>query len=414
SNGPRLVRVATDAYHFWNFMDGQGRFLRSQGWDVHAVAPPGQFLEKFAEREQVPVHEVEMSRSMSLDLQALRALRRIFRQLRPDIVHSSTPKAGYLAMLASWSTGVPIRIYHANGLRWWTLNGVKRFMVMQGQKVACRLAHSVLCVSPSIRQAMIDNGVCSAERARVLASGHGNGVDADHRFNPDRLEPGLRERVRQELGLPRDAVVAGFLGRIVGDKGIEEIIQAWLLLRDEVPHLYLLLVGDFDETDPVSSETQQVVEDDPRIKRTGWVDEVVPLYAAMDFCLVPSYREGFPTIALEAGAMGLPLVTTDALGCIDAVEDGVTGVQVPVGAVEPLRDAMVQYVDDPQLRLKHGRAARLRVCRQFRNDIVWKALHEEYLRLVREKGLSPPQPISDTTAQPAEALPHLPVDRERL
>ncbi|MGC9316405.1 MAG: glycosyltransferase family 4 protein [Armatimonadota bacterium] len=395
SNGqPLLIRVATDAYHFWNFMDGQGRFLRSRGWDVHVVAPPGEFLEKFAEREQVAVHEVEMFRSISpaRDLHGLSALRRIFTDLQPLVVHSSTPKAGYLTMMAGWSTGVPVRIYHANGLRWWTLTGLQRLMVMQAEKVACRLADSVLCVSPSVRQAMIENGVCTAERARVLASGHGNGVDVEHRFNPERLEPGSRARVRQHLGVPENAVVAGFLGRIVRDKGIEEIVEAWSLLREEVTDLYLLLVGDFDETDPVSPDTRRVVEEDPRIKLTGWVDEVVPLYGAMDFCLAPSYREGLPTIALEAGAMGLPLVTTDALGCIDAVEDGVTGLQVPVGAVESLREAILTYVEDPDLRLRHGRAARERVCDQFRNEMVWNALHSEYLRLLREKGLPMPVP----------------------
>jgi glycosyltransferase involved in cell wall biosynthesis len=373
-------------------MHGQGRFLLDQGWDVHAIAPGDEFLAKFADREQVTVHPVEMSRSISpvQDIQALMNLRRILKKLQPDIVHSSTPKAGYLAMVAASSVGVPVKIYHANGLKWWTLGGVKRLLVMQAQKLACSLADSVLCVSPSVRQAMIDHGVCSPEHARVLGSGHGNGVDVQRRFNPDQLDPGVRQRARNELGVPEDAVVGGFIGRIVRDKGIEEIIHAWTSLREEVTDFYLMLVGDFDETDPVASGAREVIEQDPRILHTGWVDDVVPLYVAMDFCLVPSYREGCPTIILEAGAMGLPVITTDAIGCIDAVEDGVTGLQVPTGTVAPLRRAMLRYIDETKLRLQHGRAAQERVRDGFRNEIVWQALHEEYVRLTEEKGLPAP------------------------
>lgn len=375
-------------------MDGQARFLRERGFDVHAISAPDPLLDKFARRENVPVHEVPMQRPITpmADVRSLHHLCRVLSELQPDIIHTATPKAGLLGMLAGEWCRAPVKIYHAAGLRWWTLRGATRSIVMTAQRTAFALADVVLCVSPSVRDAIIDRGLVRPERTKVLGCGHDNGIDVDGKFHPDRISPDLRKATRDRLEIPDDAVVFGFLGRLVRDKGIEELAEAWMRLRDELPALHLLLVGEFEDDDPVSPETRHLLNNDPRVHFPGWVDDVIPMYAAMDVCVLPSHREGLPTIALEAGALQIPLITTDAIGCVDAVQDGVTGMQIRVGDSAALADTIHQYCDDPDLRRQHGVAAREHIHSRFRHEVIWEAVYEEYVTLLGERGLPLPRP----------------------
>lgn len=183
----------------------------------------------------------------------------------------------------------------------------------------------------------------------------------------------------------------GFVGRLVRDKGVEELAAAWAQLRDELPHLHLLLVGRADRTDPPSQQVRQALQSDPRVHLTGWTEEMARMYAAMDICAIPSHREGMPTVVLEAGAMLLPVVCSDAVGCVNAIIPGVTGTQIPVGDVRALAEAIRAYARDPQLRARHGAAARQFVCEHFRNEQIWEELYRRYVYLLRERGLPLPQ-----------------------
>jgi len=375
-------------------MDGQGAYLKERGFDVHCISSPGELLDKFAQREGVPVYPVTMHRAISVGADAVAGIRLLglFRRLRPDIVHGTTPKAAALALIASRILGVPVRIYHAAGLRWWTLTGARRRLTMLGEKIGCSMAHLVICASPSVREAMVAHGLCPAEKAVVLGSGHTNGVEVEHRFNPERFDADTLTRMRAQFGIPAGAVVAGFVGRLVRDKGIEELAAAWQLVRDQVPSLHLLLVGHFEKWDPVSQEARHLLETDPRVHLAGWLEDVIPAYAAMDMCVLPSHREGLPTVALEANAMRLPVIAADAIGSVDAVVDGVTGRLVPVDNAEALAAAIRRYADDPELRGRHGDAGRERVCREFSRPVIWEELVGHYIRLLKEKGRPLPQP----------------------
>lgn len=385
---PCVVRLSTVPSFLWSFVDGQARFLRARGFDYHAVASPGPLLDRFAQREGVTVHAVEMVRRIAplTDISGLARLTALFTHLQPHLVHGSTPKAGFLAMVAAQVAGVPVKLYHAPGLRWWTLRGLRRRLVMDSERLACGLAEAVLCAGPSVRAAMVDHGVCPADKAIVLAHGHTNGVDVDGRFNPQAMPEGTRTRVRATLGLPEDAPVAGFVGRLTADKGIEELAQAWPLVRERLPGARLLLVGAFEEFDPVSARARESLGADPTVVLSGWVEDAAPLYAAMDLCVIPTHREGFPTIALEAGAMGLPVVGTDAIGCVDAIVADETGVMVPVGDTAALAGAVRAYLIDADLRHRHGAAGRERVVRDFRREILWEAMLEQYRRLLARHG----------------------------
>jgi glycosyltransferase involved in cell wall biosynthesis len=329
------------------------------------------------------VHAIEMPRRITpfRDLIALARLWFLLRRLHPDIVHSHTPKGGLLGCLAALLAGVPVRIYHIRGLPFTTATGGRRRLLRATERISCAAATRVLCVSHSVREQALAEGLCSAEKVAVLRGGSGNGVDADERFEPTRHIPAGR-KVRRELGISVDAIVIGFVGRIVRDKGVVELTAAWQSLSDANDQLWLLLVGPFEDEDAVPTTTRATLEAHPRVRLTETAWEIPPFYAAMDIVCLPSYREGFPNVPLEAGAMGLPVVATRIPGCTDAVVDGTTGLLVPPRDPRSLEAALRRYVDDPELRIRHGTAARQHVLALFRQEALWAALLAEYRRLL--------------------------------
>lgn len=362
------------------FFQGQARYFRERAIDVAFVSSPGSRLDSFARAEGAAAFAVEMPRRISpvRDLLAVSRLWLHLRQLRPDIVHAHTPKGGLLGTLAAFLARTPTRIYHLHGLPLSTARGPLRQLLRWTEKTACLLATDVLCVSRSVRALAVDEGLCAPGKIRVLAHGSSNGVDADHRFNPERLAPGTRVRVRAAHGIPAEAAVVGFVGRLVRDKGIGELYTAWRALRESHPHLHLLVVGPFEERDALTQELRRGLLEDPRIHLAGAVPELASFYGAMDVVALPTYREGLPNVALEVAAMRLPLVATRVTGCVDAVVDGVTGTLVPPGDAVALAAALRRYLDDAPLRRRHGQSARDHVLRHFRPQVIWDALCDTY------------------------------------
>lgn len=357
--------------------------MRERGYVVHVVSSPGPDLERFASLHGATPHAVHMTRRITplRDLAAVLALARLLRRLRPTIVHTHTPKGGLVGMLAAGLAGVPVRIYHLRGLAWRPEEGLRLRLLRVTERVSCRLAHRVFAVSRGLRQAAIAQGLCEPHKIRVLEGGSGNGVDAEVRFDPRRYEE-VRVTTRRRLGIPGDARVVGFVGRLTRDKGIVELAAAWHEVQRTFPDAHLLLVGPIEEGDPVPPGVLAGLEGDPRVHATGLDWETPPLYGAMDVVALPTYREGFPNVPLEAAAMELPVVATRIPGCDEAVESGVTGTLVPVGDVAALAEALSAYLADPELRRRHGVAGRQRVLREFRPRAIWRALHLEYEGLV--------------------------------
>lgn len=387
SSAPRLATVVHVMTHSGSliFLRGQVSFVRERGFAVHAITSPGADLTSLREKEGAVVHAVPMSRGITpfQDLVSLWRLCRILRRIRPDIVHAHTPKGGLLGMLSAWICRTPVRVYHLRGLRYDTTSGVKRRMLRLVEWVTCALAHRVLAVSHSLQSVVIDDQVCPADKIKVLGAGSGNGVDATGRFRP--LGESVRAEARTKHGIPPEALVVGFVGRFVFDKGIVELADAWQQLRASDPSLHLMLAGDLDDAAPIPAEVMEVFRSDPRVHFTGFETNMPPLYSAMDVVALPTYREGFPNVALEAAAMGLPIVATSVLGCVDAVQDGVTGMLVqprdPVGLAAGLRS----YLADPSRRATQGAAARRRVLADFRREAIWKAIAGEYRELLARR-----------------------------
>ncbi|HYS83189.1 MAG TPA: glycosyltransferase family 4 protein [Anaeromyxobacteraceae bacterium] len=384
----RLVHVTTVPDSLL-FLDGQPRYLRARGFEVVAVSSPGAALERFQRAEEVACHTVAMARAITpwRDLVALLRLTLLLRRLRPDIVDAHTPKGGLLGMLAATLARVPVRIYHLHGLRFLTAEGSQRRLLRLTEGIAAGLATRVLCVSRSLAEVAGAEGIAPRGKLEVLLGGSINGVDAAGRFR--RPTPHEVTAARAALGLPAGARVIGFVGRLVREKGIVELASAWRRLREAMPDLWLALVGPLENQDPVPAELVATLRADPRVLMAGQDWDTPRWYRAMDVVALPTYREGFGVVSIEAGAMALPVVTTTVTGCVDAVVDGITGTLVPPRDDRALEAALRAYLDDPALRLRHGLAARERVLREFDQPRLWSALHQAYLAEAARAGRLP-------------------------
>jgi glycosyltransferase involved in cell wall biosynthesis len=386
SHAPRILHVTTVPQSL-HFLTGHVEHAQRKGMDVHVASSPGEDVASFLAKVDVPLHQVAMSRRITPlnDLGALLELMRVIRKVRPTIVHGHTPKGGLLAMMAAKSAGVPVRIYHMYGLPLITARGLKRRLLTWAEQTSCRLAHQVFCLCNSLRDVVTSMRLGAAEKIKVLNHGNIDGVDAIGRFNPHRLPEDAGRTTRAKYGIPANALVMGFAGRIVRDKGLIELVGAWRLLREEFPSLHLLVAGTFEDEDPIPREVEAALRSDPRIHLAGQVRDMPSVYRALDVFVLPTYREGFGTVFIEASAMELPVVGTKIPGCVDAVRDGETGILVPVQEAMALAGAVRQYLRDPELRRRHGLCGRERAVRDFNPEIMRETLYQEYMRLLDER-----------------------------
>jgi glycosyltransferase involved in cell wall biosynthesis len=383
---PRLV-IAVNSAIAVGFLQGQLQFFQDRGLDVTVLCPERRKDEwEVARPHEVPIIEVPMEREIApiQDLVSFWRLWRIMRVLRPTVTNVGTPKAGLLGGLSAWLNRVPCRFYTLHGLRFETTKGLRRKLLIYAERLACRLAHRVVCVSQSVREKAIASGLTNQERTVIFGAGSCNGVDAS-RFA---ATPEMMRRaadLRRQLGIPAQAPVVLFVGRLTCDKGIPELMKAFLHLSSQFPELRLLLVGCFEDGDPLPVDTRRHLETNPRVIFAGAARDTAPYYAMADVLILPSHREGLPTVVLEAQAAGTPVVGATATGIVDLVTEGETGLLFPVGDVTALAKAVAKLISDKGLATKIGLAGQEQVQRDFRQEQIWQALHREYLEVLQRK-----------------------------
>lgn len=379
----KVVHVMASPLGVKGVLRGQLGFLRASGFDVTVISSPGSGVEAFLDQEGADFVPLAMEREISprRDLVALWRLWKQFRRLRPDISHVGMPKGGLLGGLAAWLAGVPHRVYTLHGLRLDSTRGWRRHLLTFTERIACLSAHRVVCVSESLRRRAIQLRLVSARRTVVLGSGSANGIDLARFESTEERRESAREK-REELGIPQDAPLVGFVGRLTRDKGVTDLVGAFERLKHAYPELRLLFLGPFETGDPIPSFTRGMIEMDRRILAPGSVDDTAPYYHLIDILALPSRREGLPAVALEAAAAGKPVVGSRATGIVDAVADGQTGLLVPVGDIPALSEALSKLLDDPALARRLGAAGHQNVKAKFDRRLLWDSIAVLYRGLL--------------------------------
>jgi glycosyltransferase involved in cell wall biosynthesis len=379
--GPVIVIQTTVPITLDVFFAHQLRWLREHGFTVIAVASPGEELDRLADSEGIRVHAIPTTRSISPFRDAVSLLRtiRFYWACKPTMVHGFTPKGGLIAMIAAWVTRCPVRVYTIFGFVHSSKNGRLRLLMKLTETVSCRLAHRVFCECKSIQTLALEDSICPPDKLRVLPAWSFNGVHSRILNRPSPAND--KDEARLTLGIEPDALVVGYLGRIVNDKGIRELLEAFWKLAPRWPRLRLFLIGAPETGDPVPSAYMDALATDPRVRLTGFQWDVVPYLSALDILVHPSYREGLPSAPLEAAALGIPVIATRIPGNVDAIVDGVTGILVPPKDSEALAAAMESLFKDEGLRARLGRDAKSWAARECDAVLAWGSLAKEYYDL---------------------------------
>jgi len=352
------------------FLRDQLTALAQQGWEVHLVTSPGEGFDRLKELEGVHLHPIAMKRAPSVisDTKSLIEWTLLIKEIKPDLVVASTPKAGLLGMIAARIRKTPTRLYHVRGLRAEGLSGAVAKISLISEKLAASAATHVLCDSESLLNKMHELKLVKPYKGTVLGAGSCNGVDIE-RFRPPTNDE--RTSSRASLGLSDEDIVIGFVGRLAVDKGIKELTKAARNAHEFNEHLKLVLVGPVEEEDAGAlSQTLKELADAPWVTMTGPVTDTRSTYWAFDLFCSPSYREGFPIAILEAQACGLAVITTRATGCADSIDPDITGFLVNSQDSTNLQTAIQTLVEDASARKNMGAVARVRTANEFNMPMV--------------------------------------------
>ena len=370
----RIVRAATSDLSIDFFREIMIK-MRGRGYEMVAISSPGDFLTKLKEEDGFRIIEVPMERHISIwkDLSSLFKLIKVFRKEKPQVVHSITPKAGLLCMVSSWVARVPYRIHTFTGLVWPTATGITKRILMTTDWITCACATHIIPEGEGVKSDLQKH--ITKKPMKVLGNGNIQGIDLT-RFDPSRFSKRQKDS---------DEFVFLFVGRIVGDKGINEMVWAFTQLHQEYPKTKLRLVGDYEpKLDPLNPEVDKEIVGNAAIEAKGSLfnDDLVRAYAEADCFVMPSYREGFPNSVLEAGAMGLPQVVTNINGSREIVTDGFNGLIVPSKDRESLYRAMRLIYQDNSLRDKLAGNARESIANRFERSFVQQCQIEFYEKIL--------------------------------
>ncbi len=381
----KIIRACTVPMSIKYFVEGLLPQLKER-YNVVLLSSPGEDLDEAVAKHQVKGIAVPMERHISVtkDIKALLKLIGVLFRERPQMVHSMTPKAGLLCMMAAWLTRVPVRVHTFTGLVWPTEKGLKRRILMATDWLTCACATHIIPEGEGVKNDLLNNGI-TKKPLRVLGYGNVRGIDLE-KFS-HRKE--VLEKVTQISQIAKGSQMFTFLfvGRIVGDKGINEMVNAFKRLNEAYKDTQLILVGWFEQQlDPVSEETRETIEQHPCIHAVGTKegDELLAYYATADCFVFPSYREGFPNTVIEAGAMGLPCIVTDINGSREIIREGENGLIIPPRDEEALYSAMLRMMTDTKERQRMAGNARRMIAERYEQGYVRQCLLDYYEQILKD------------------------------
>lgn len=383
--GNKVIHAVTISQSL-NLMRGQLNYLNNQGLEVKAICSDGENINDFEETEGISVLKVNMEREISLmkDFKSLMQCIKVIRTEKPDIVSAGTPKAGLLVTLAAFICRVPVRIYKVRGLRVETATGIKRQILLTAEKISAASATHVLVVSSSLRQRVVELGITHNNKITILGKGSSNGFKVERFQKSAELLKTVTQK-KKEFGLTEQHIVLGYVGRMTKDKGIEEMVEVFMELEKKYANLRLLIVGNYEEGDPVSARVRQEIKNNAKIIHAGFQKDPVPFYYLMNIFVLLTKREGFSNVSIEAALTGLPVIASNATGAKDTIIDRETGFLVDFTNTEDIAEKISLLVSNPELRNQMAANGKKWAEENFSNDQIWEEMNKYYQTLLASR-----------------------------
>lgn len=375
----KLVRITTVPLSLDKILDGQLAFMNNH-YEVIAVSSEKEYLTRCAKNEGVRFKHIEMTRKITpiKDFISLIKLISFLKKERPLIIHSHTPKAGILAMLASKITNIPIRLHTVAGLPLMEEKGNKKKMLELIEKLTYSFSTFVFTNSNGLYKYIIDNNYVSKSKLKVIGNGSSNGVDVNY-FSPTSVSEKEKEKLKSSLGILENDFTFVFVGRIVADKGINELIKAFDTITFQNDAVKLLLVGEQEsELDPLNERTLNLIRNNNKIIETGFQKDIRPFLAISNALVFPSYREGFPNVVMQAGAMELPVIATNINGCNEIIVNEKNGVLIELKNNGAIEKAMVRLIEDEAFYKNLKSNARSMIVSRFERKVICEKILYEY------------------------------------
>ncbi|MDG2492630.1 MAG: glycosyltransferase family 4 protein [Flavobacteriaceae bacterium] len=378
----KLIRITTVPLSLEKLLENQPRFFSSY-FDITLVSSDKNSLSEIASEQGVKCFPLEMTRKITplQDLRCLVQLVRFLRKEQPHFVHSHTPKAGIIGMLAAYIARVPVRMHTVAGMPLMEVTGFKRRILNLVERITYCCATRVYPNSKGLKDFIIQNKLCKASKLKVLGSGSSNGIDTSY-FDPDQVSENQKDTLKKELHIKSTDYVYCFVGRLVKDKGINELIEAFAAISDKNKTAKLILVGHTEvDLDPLLPETLRSIESNENITEVGFQNDIRPYLSIAHVFTLPSYREGFPNVVLQANAMGIPCIVSDINGCNEIISLGDNGLIIPSKNSSILQEKMELICSDPNQIKLNKTEIRALIKTKFERKVFWHLLLEEYLAL---------------------------------
>ncbi|WP_312311709.1 glycosyltransferase family 4 protein [Empedobacter brevis] len=379
----KLIRITTVPQSLRGLLKGQLKFMSQNGYQVLGVSSPGDALKDVAVNEGVNTVAIEMTRTISplKDVKALLQLIQLFRREKPQIVHTHTPKAGLLGMMAAKIAGVPYRLHTVAGMPLTVATGAKRQLLNQMEKLTYVCATKVYPNSYGLEQIILQEKFTNPGKLKVIGKGSSNGIDTAQ-FDPALVSEETKKEIRKNLGIKDEDFVFIFIGRVVKDKGINELVRAFNNLYQNNTDVHLVLVGNFEkELDPLQPETEKLILEHKNIHAVGYKANVIDYFAMADVLTFPSYREGFPNVVMQAAAMQLNCIVSNINGCNEIIKNGENGWIVPVKDEVKLAEKMHWCLHNQKESKEMGLKNREIMISDYERSYVWNEILKEYQKL---------------------------------
>lgn len=365
-------------------IEGQLKYFADQGYKTYLLAPDHPRVKEYCEKEGCVHLPARLEREIAplKDIQAFFQILRHFRRIKPDIINLGTQKVSLLGMIAAWFVGVNYRIYTSRGFSPITYTGIKKYLLLSSYQIISKLSHKTICISKSIQENGINYGFYTAENSIVIHKGSSNGINLE-RFDPVKIRDDSKIKLKDTLGFNTSEFIFGYVGRLIDRKGINELYAAFDSLYKEDSKIRLLFVGPIEEIQIKDKSLVSKIKNHPGIVYYGSVPSAeVPLYLSiMNVMVLPAHWEGFGNVLIQAAAMGVPVISTKALGTVNAVNDGFNGILVEPKTVNELKEAMKKMLSDKILRDNYGKNG-IEWAKNFERTIIWEGMHKVYNKIL--------------------------------